>query len=207
MYIKIYTLSSNQGGHRFMNICVYGASSIDLDKKYIEEGELLGKKIAEDGHTLIFGGGNNGMMGAAARGADSKGGEIIGIAPIFFNVDGILYNSKTLIRPETMRERKKILEDKSDAFIITAGGIGTMDEFFEILTLKQLGRHCKPVVILNSYGFYDKMLEMLDFYIAEKVLYKTVKNLYYVTDNVSDAMDYISNYEYEQIDPSKYKRI
>lgn len=190
-----------------MNICVYGASSIELDKKYIDDGEKLGKEIAKNGHSLIFGGGSNGMMGAVARGVDSENGEIIGIAPKFFNVDGILYNSKTLLRPETMRERKKMLEEKSDAFIITAGGIGTMDEFFEILTLKQLGRHCKPIVILNSHGFYDKMLEMLDFYIKEKVLYDTVKNLYYVTDNIANAMEYISNYKYTSIDPSKYKRI
>lgn len=190
-----------------MNICVYGASSIELDKKYIDDGEKLGRELANAGHTLVFGGGSAGMMGAAARGADSAGGEIIGIAPSFFNVDGILYNSKTMLRPETMRERKKMLEEMSDAFIITAGGIGTMDEFFEILTLKQLGRHCKPIIVLNSFGFYDKMLEMLDFYIQEKVLYETVKNLFFVTDSIAEAIKYISDYKCEKINPSEYKRV
>lgn len=190
-----------------MNICVYGASSSELDKKYIIEGENLGKTIARRNHTLVFGAGANGMMGATARGADSSGGKLLGIVPSFFNVDGILYDCKEIIRTETMRERKKLLEEKSDGFIITAGGIGTMDELFEILTLKQLGRHNKPIVVLNSYGFYDKMLEMLEYYISEKALFSTVKDLYLVTDDVSEAVKYIETYTYDEINPSFYKNI
>lgn len=190
-----------------MNICVYGASSTELDKKYILEGESLGKTIANRNHTLVFGAGANGMMGAAARGTDSANGKMLGIVPSFFNVDGILYDCKEIIRTETMRERKKLLEENSDGFIITAGGIGTMDELFEILTLKQLGRHNKPIVILNSFGFFDKMLDMLEYYITEKALFSTVKDLYFVTDDVTEAVKYIENYKFDTIDPTVYKNI
>ena len=190
-----------------MNICVYGASSSDINKSYIHDGETLGQEIAKRGHTLIFGGGQNGMMGASAKGADQGGGKIIGIAPNFFNVDGVLYECDEFIYPDTMRERKQLLEEKSDAFVITVGGIGTMDEFFEILTLKQLGRHNKAIVILNSNGFYNKLLELIDYYIEEKVLLETIKNLYYVAKNPNDAIDYIENYTQEIINPTKYKNI
>ncbi len=91
----------------------------------------LGKKLAERGHTLVlFGAGARGLMGAAARGASAGNGEIVGVAPTFFNVDGIIYGKCTeLIRTETMRERKQIMEDRSDAFIMVPGGIGTFEEF------------------------------------------------------------------------------
>ena len=119
-----------------MKICVYGAASSEIDKSFLEAGEELGRQIVERGHGLVFGGGANGMMGAVARGVDSKGGYILGIAPGFFNVDGVSYDNCTeFIHTDTMRERKREMEENGEAFIITPGGIGTLDEFFEILTL------------------------------------------------------------------------
>ena len=145
-----------------MNICLYGASSNAIAKSYINPTEELGAKIAERGHTLIYGGGAEGLMGAAARGAYSQGGKIIGIVPSFLNVDGILFdNCDEMIFTETMRERKQLLEEKSDAFIVTPGGVGTFDEFFEILTLKQLGRHSKPIAVFNINGYFDSLIEQL----------------------------------------------
>ncbi|MGN0396256.1 MAG: LOG family protein, partial [Coprococcus sp.] len=102
-----------------MNICIYGASSNDIDPSYIEAVRKLGTMMAERGHTLVFGAGGQGLMGAAARGVSSKNGHIIGVAPSFFDVDGILYeNDMELIKTDTMRERKQIMEDRSDAFIM-----------------------------------------------------------------------------------------
>lgn len=190
-----------------MNICVYGASSPSINKRYMQDGENLGAEIAKRNHSLVFGGGQSGMMGAVAKGTDKGGGRILGIAPSFFNVDGVLYECDEFIYPETMRERKQLLEERSDAFVITAGGIGTMDEFFEILTLKQLGRHNKPIVILNSDGFYNKLLSLLDHFIEEKFLLETVKTLFYVTDSPKDALDYIENYNFDTIIPTKFKNI
>ena len=120
-----------------MKICIYGASSNDIDITFIKAGEKLGAEIANCGQTVVFGGGAAGMMGAVARGAYSAGGEILGICPSFFNVDGALFQNCTeMIYTKTMSERKTLLEDMSDAFLITAGGLGTFDELFEILTLK-----------------------------------------------------------------------
>ena len=149
-----------------MNICIYGAASNEIDKKYIEATEALGEALARDGHGLVFGGGANGLMGAAARGFTRGGAKrILSIAPGFFNVDGILYDKCTEYRyPDTMRERKKMLEEESDVFVVTPGGIGTLDEFFEIITLRSLGRHSKPVILFNACGFYDSLINMLDEY-------------------------------------------
>ncbi|MBO5370027.1 MAG: TIGR00730 family Rossman fold protein, partial [Clostridia bacterium] len=131
-----------------MRICVYGASSVKTDKKYIDAVENLCYKLASEGHSLVYGAGANGLMGAAARGFTKGGGHIIGVVPHFFNIDGILYDKcDELIRTETMRERKQIMEDKADVFVVVPGGVGTFDEFFEILTLKQLARHSKAMII------------------------------------------------------------
>ncbi len=145
-----------------MNICVFGASSNDLDPAYYAAAQALGRAIAAGGHTLVFGGGAGGLMGACARGAGELGGPIIGIAPRFFDEPGILYKDRgQLIYTDTMAQRKQLMEEKAGAYIVLPGGIGTFEEFFEVLTLKQLGRHAKPMVMLNTLGYYDALVEML----------------------------------------------
>lgn len=189
-----------------MNICVYGASSREIDEKYVVAGEKLGEEMAKRGITLIFGAGASGMMGAAARGITKGGGKSVGIAPSFFNVDGVLYDKCTeLIRPETMKERKTLLRDMSDGYIVTAGGIGTMDELFEVLTLKQLGRDDKPIVVLNTSGFYNGLNAMLKGFIEEKAVSDKIWELFFVTEDVNEALDYIEKYEKEFKDPRNYK--
>lgn len=187
-----------------MNICVFGASSAEIDESFIAAGEELGELIARGGHTLVFGAGASGMMGAAARGAAKAGGAIVGVVPGFFDVDGIIFDGCTeLLRPDTMRERKRIMEDRADAFIVTAGGIGTFEEFFEILTLRQLGRHTKPIVVLNTNGYYDSMDEMLEKAVAAGFMTAECKRLYRVEEKCAAAMDYIENYvpkEYNILD-------
>lgn len=183
-----------------MNICVYGAASHQIDDSFIKDAEKLGLCLAKKGHTLVFGGGDDGMMGGAARGVHSGGGKIIGVAPMFFNVDGILYEScDEWIRTETMRERKQAMEDKADAFIVTAGGIGTFEEFFEILTLKQLGRHEKAIVILNTNGYYDNMIKWMQEAADKKFLTQKCLELYHISDTPEEAVSYIENYT-----PQKY---
>lgn len=134
-----------------MNICIFGASGRELEESYYAEAELLGSLIARQGHTLVFGGGREGLMGAAARGAYENGGRIIGIVPKFFDEPGIIYEHCTeLVFTETMRERKQLMEERSEACIVLPGGIGTFEEFFEMLTLKQLGRSDRAIVVLNT---------------------------------------------------------
>ena len=151
-----------------MRICVFGASSNDIDQAYIAAGEQLGREMAAVGHELIFGGGQTGLMGAVARGVKSGNGKITGVAPTFFDLPGILYQEcDEFIYTETMRERKDLMDQMAEAFIMTPGGIGTMEEFFEIYTLKQLDRHSKPIGILNVNGYYDELIQML-IHTAEK---------------------------------------
>lgn len=178
-----------------MNICVYGAASADIDKRFIKSAEKLGSLMAKRGHGLVFGGGAGGVMGAVAKGVYGEHGKIVGVVPQFFNVDGILFaHCDEMIRPQTMRERKQIMEDRADAFITAPGGIGTFEEFFEILTLKQLGRHQKAIVLLNIDGYYDNMIAMLDYAIEKEFLSEGSRQLYYVTSSPEDAVEYVENY-------------
>ena len=191
-----------------MKICVYGAASSEIDRSFIEAGEELGRKMAERGHGLVFGGGRNGMMGAAARGVAERNGEILGISPKFFeenNAEITFPHCTDFIHTETMRERKRLLAESSDAFVISPGGIGTFDEFFEILTLKQLGRHNKAIVIFNVNGYYDNMLSMMQVSVDKKFITNDCRELYKVTNTVEATLEYIENYDPKDIDLSKVK--
>ena len=191
-----------------MKICVYGAASSLIDESYTKAGEELGRKMVERGHSLVFGGGRSGMMGAPARGVYEKGGHILGIAPKFFeenNPEVSFENCTEFIKTESMRERKRLLDEYSDAFIVSPGGIGTFDEFFEILTLKQLGRHNKAIVILNINGYFDYMLKMMEVSIEKQFITRDCVELYKVVDTVDEALDYIESYDPTDIDLSKVK--
>ena len=191
-----------------MNICVYGAASDEIADVFKNAGETLGEKLAHRGHNLIFGGGASGMMGAVARGADRGGGHIVSIAPSFFDIDGILYpQCSEYIFTETMRERKKLLEDRSDGFIISPGGIGTFDEFFEILTLRQLGRHAKPMAILNTDGYYDDLLAMMRHTADLNFMDSRNFELFYVSSDVDAVLDYLENPPKVNIDIKKLRKI
>jgi uncharacterized protein (TIGR00730 family) len=177
-----------------MNICIYGASSRKLAQEYYDAAEALGALMARQGHTLVFGGGKEGIMGAVARGAHAHGGKIIGIAPRFFDQPGILFADCTeFIYTDTMRERKALMEEHSEAFIVLPGGIGTYEEFFEMLTLKQLGRHNKPMVMLNTRGYYDPMAAMLQNTVDEGFMSADCLELYGVCNTPEEALDYILN--------------
>ena len=191
-----------------MRICVFGASSSALDPVYLAAGERLGAEMARRGHSLVFGGGANGLMGAVARGVSSGGGEILGVAPGFFNVDGVLYDRCTeFIYTETMRERKQIMEDRSDAVVMTPGGIGTLEEFFEMLTLKQLGRHNPPLAVLNTLGYYDAMQAMLEHTVAAHFAKPICLQIYRLFDEPAALMDYLEYYDPDEVDVRHIKNI
>ncbi len=191
-----------------MKICIYGASSNAIDRSFIDAGELLGKFIAQNNHSVVFGGGTAGLMGAVARGAHKSNGEIIGISPSFFNVDGALFTDCTeMIYTETMRERKKLLEEMSDAFIITPGGIGTFDEFFEIYTLRQLATHKKPIAIYNTNGYYNPLIDMLKNAIDKNFMPKTNMDLLFVSEKPQEIINYIENYNPADYEAAEFKFI
>ena len=177
-----------------MRICVYGAATPTIDPEYIRLTEIMGEEMAKRGHSLVFGGGASGLMGAAARGVKKGGGAILGVIPKFFEEEAIeaIYNDcDVMLTPDTMRERKQLMEDNADAFIITPGGIGTYEEFFEILTLKQLCRHNKPIAIFNVMGYYDSLNEVIQQAMQKNFIRENCNTLFKITDNLNELFDYI----------------
>jgi hypothetical protein len=180
-----------------MKICVFGAASMHIDEIYIKKVEELGEKIAERGHSLVFGAGGTGLMGAAARGVKKKGGYIHGVVPSFFKESGIemLFDGcdKTTYT-DTMRERKAIMEDDADAFIVAPGGVGTLEELYEIITLKQLNRHDKAIVIFDIEGYYSDLESFMRSAADKKFLTHNCLKLYEVMDDADKILDYLENY-------------
>ena len=191
-----------------MNICLYGASSTELDKSFITATEQLGEKFGLKGHNLVYGGGANGLMGAAARGVRKGGGKVIGVAPSFFQVDGVLFEDcAEFIYTETMRERKQIMEHRAEAFVMVPGGIGTFDEFFEIITLKQLGQHNKPVAIFNINGYYDSLVAMLENAVKYKFMTDSSRDLAPVFEDAESLIKYLEEYKAEDYNFSVFKKV
>ncbi len=156
-----------------MNICLYGSASDAIDPLYMRATEALGEEMARRGHRLIFGGGKGGLMGAAARGVVRSGGQLTGVAPRFFRPDGVLFEDCTeFIFTDTMRERKQQMEDHADSFIMTPGGIGTFEEFFEIYTLRQLHRTEKPLAVFDVNGYFSPLRELLRHAVRENFVRK-----------------------------------
>ena len=183
-----------------MDICVFGAASKTIDEKYINAVEIMGEYLAKRGHNLVFGAGRTGSMGAAERGFRKGGGTIHGVVPSFFKEelnDFVDWDCDKMTLTETMRERKAIMEDEADCFIITPGGAGTFEEFFEVLTLKQLGQHRKPIAIYNIDGYYDELLKTMEYSIETKFIKPECRALYKLFDNLDEMAEYLENDDME----------
>lgn len=143
-------------------ITVYLAASTKVEKKYFELAHAMGAAIAGENWILVYGGNDIGPMGALAHGARSRGGQVVGITPHCFNDGGIADRQcHELIFVDDMRQRKSILESRGSAFIALPGGIGTLEEFFEILVGRLLKFHNKPILLVNIDGFWDPLIDML----------------------------------------------
>lgn len=177
-----------------MRICLYGAASQTIDPAFIQATEEFGRELARRGHSLVFGGGGNGLMGAAARGVHDAGGSILGVIPRFFAEDDIEATSDLctqIIETDTMRQRKQVMEENADAFLMVPGGIGTYEEFFEILTAKQLCRHQKPIAIYNYMGYYEPLNRLIEEGIRQNFIRKSVTGLYTISDDPQVLLAYM----------------
>lgn len=184
-----------------MNVCIFGASSDFIDKKYIKSAYDLGASLAKKGHGLVFGGGACGVMGASARGFHENGGYILGVAPEFMSEYNLFSENCTDFKiTKTMAERKTYMEDHADAFIIAPGGIGTYEEFFEVYTLKQLNRHSKAIAIFNPYGYYDDMIKMLRHTVSESFMQQESLDLVADFCEAKDLIEYLENYHATKTD-------
>jgi uncharacterized protein (TIGR00730 family) len=176
-------------------ICVFSSSSNTIDPKYFEAAAELGNEIAGRGDVFLFGGGLTGLMGACAHAVHQRGGRIIGVIPEALNEKGIVFeNCDELVVTDNMRERKAEMDARSDAFIALPGGFGTIEEIMEIITLKQLRYHNKPIVILNVSGYYNPLLAQFQSIVGQQFAKPGSCDLFLITDSVTDALDYIEHY-------------
>ena len=185
-----------------MKICVYGASSDRIADKYKSACFELGKKLAAHGHSLVFGGGAHGLMGAVVRGFKACEGFVTGVVPVFFKKTApeVLFKEcDENIWCNTMYERKQTMEEMSDAFIIAPGGIGTYDEFFSVLTTKQLDVHRKPIVLFSPFGFYDEVFERA---VKEGFLRANCMGLFRSFYNCDELIAYL-----ESDEPNSYEKV
>jgi uncharacterized protein (TIGR00730 family) len=168
-------------------LCVYCGSSKKLESRYYSAAEAVGGAMVANGWGLVYGGGNVGMMGSVAQSVKAAGGHVVGVIPDFMKERELAYHqSDELIIVGSMRERKRIMEERASAFLALPGGIGTLEELTEIMTLRYINRIDKPVVIFNQEGYYDDLLRFFERMTRERFKSAGLHALFGVADKVGD---------------------
>jgi uncharacterized protein (TIGR00730 family) len=176
------------------NILIYCGSSAGHNEIYKKTATQVGETLAKQGLSLVYGGGSVGLMGTVADAILANGGEAIGVIPSFMEPWEVQHKGLTeCIVTETMHTRKQIMAEKSDAVIALPGGWGTLDELFEILTWRQLGLHKMPIGVLNTNGFYDDLLKMLEKMVSEGFLKEANLQMLIVDDNIESLLEKLKN--------------
>ena len=172
-----------------MNVCVFCSSSAGIDPVYFEAAAELGALLAARRHTLVYGGASIGLMGTIARAVHARGGHVIGVIPESLVAREITYReADEVVVTTSLRDRKRLMEERSDAFIALPGGFGTLEETIELLTLRQLGLHAKPIVIVNVAGFYDPLVELFRHIERNGFAPLGGGSLYTIVESVADAV-------------------
>jgi len=180
-------------------ICVYCSSSSRIEQRYLLAARGLGDLIARRGHSLVFGGAAVGLMHEVAEAALAGGAEVLGVIPEYIQGQGIAHTRLTeLVVTRDMRERKRIMEERSDAFVCLPGGFGTLEEILEVLTLKQLSYHDSPVVFVNLDGFYDGLFAFFEQLFRMSFARREFRSLYHVAEDAENALRYIEEYVPEE---------
>jgi uncharacterized protein (TIGR00730 family) len=178
-----------------MNITVFSSSSDAVDPVFFEVARELGRGIARRGDTLVYGGTNVGLMGALARAAKEDGGRVVGVIPGHIADRGISFqDADELLVTTNMRDRKRTMEERADAFVVLPGGFGTLEEAVEIITLKQLHQHRKAIVILNAHRFYDPLHTLFEHFYEQHFAKPASRALYHFASSVVDAFVYLDSY-------------
>jgi uncharacterized protein (TIGR00730 family) len=174
-------------------ICVFCGSSPGIDPRYAQAARELGRGIAEHGCALVFGGGDVGLMGETARAVRDGGAPVIGILPAFLrHLEPPLKSAEELIILPDLFQRKDRMIAMSDAFMLLPGGLGTLDEFFEVVTAAQLHVHAKPIVAVNVAGFFDPLRALMDHVIAQGFAQPSAKSLYHLADTPEAALRFVT---------------
>ena len=178
------------------NICVFCSSSNALSEIYYQDAKEMGELIGKSGFDFVYGGSTLGLMGACAAEAKKNSSKVIGIMPKKLCEIGITSGDCDMFyMTEGMRERKAKLDELSDAVIALPGGFGTLEEVSEIIVQKQLGYNNKPIVFLNTNGFYNKLIDFFDGIMNENFAKKSQRNTYYLAQTPKEAIDYVINYK------------
>ena len=178
------------------SISVFCGSSEGNDPKIISEAYLLGQTLAKRNITLVYGAAKIGIMGKVAQGAFDYRGKVIGVIPVFLKTKEIVNTELTeLIVTDNMHDRKVIMYEKSDGFIIIPGGFGTMDEFFEITTWGQLGLHSKPIGILNTNSYYNPLIAQCKIMVERGFLKQDNLDAVVVDVTIEGLLEQMNNYK------------
>ena len=176
------------------NVCVFCASSANIDSRYLQAARDLGALLAREGWRCVNGGGAVGLMGAVTDGALDAGGEVTGVIPKFMVDNGWCYDRlEDVIITADMHQRKHMMSDMADAVIALPGGVGTLEELLETLTWRQLGLVKVPIIILNTLGYYDALLDMLCHAIDEGFMKTSHAQLWQVAATPQEAIDLLAN--------------
>jgi uncharacterized protein (TIGR00730 family) len=185
------------------NICVYCGSSLGADPRYAEAADALGAAMARAGIGLVFGGGEDGLMGRLAHAVMSAGGRVTGIIPTFLlKREHALREAQELIVVDNMHERKQLMFDRADAFIALPGGIGTLEELVEQLTWVQLARHAKPVLIADIGGFWRPLLSLIAHMHNLGFIREGFDVHYLVAEKIEDALPMLQSAAARSISPA-----
>ena len=178
------------------NICVFASSSNVLDKSFYDDAEELGVLIGDAGFNIVYGGSRLGLMYKCALSVKLHGGKIIGIMPEKLNNLGFGNpdDCEEFYITDGMRERKAKMDEISDAVIALPGGFGTLEEISEMIVQKQLGYNNKPIVLLNTCGFYDNLIKFFDTVMARKFAKNGSENMYFIANTPKEAVEYIKLY-------------
>lgn len=187
-------------------ICVFSSSSDYLSEIYYKAAEELGVLIARNNYDIVYGGSTLGMMWKCARKVQQNGGKVYGVMPRKLAEMGCKTdNCDEFFLAEGMRDRKHKMDEISEAVIALAGGLGTLEELSEMIVQKQLGYNKKPIVILNTNGYYDNLIDFFNKMVQEKFANKSINDLVYIAQTPYQAIDYINNYIEPQKEVSKFE--
>jgi len=172
------------------SVCVFCGSSPGANTAYRDAATILGQQLAESGRRLVCGGGNVGLMGALADAALAAGAEVVGVIPGHLVEREVSHDGLTELRVvELMHERKRVMADLADCFVLLPGGLGSLEEFFEVWTWGQLGLHTKPYGLLNVAGYYDSLLAFLDQAVAERFIRPEHRSLVVIDESPGRLLD------------------
>ena len=188
---------------KIKNVCVYCGSSSNVKQIYKDAAVELGGLLAAEDWGVVYGGGRVGLMGLVADSTLSAGGEVVGIIPSHIEEREVQHEELTELHVvDTMHVRKQMMVDRSQAFVILPGGLGTLDELFELMTWKQLGLHDKPIIIVNMDGYWQKLLSAVKNIADEGFMRQEDLNLFVEVQDVKDVPEAIKNAPSEKFDPT-----